>query len=48
VDRINSCYEPGINHCGGAGAVGSSCYCDASCVTYGDCCADACSICGFC
>lgn len=47
VDRTNSCFEPGVNHCGGAG-VGSGCYCDASCKTYGDCCADACSICGVC
>lgn len=31
--------------CGGAAA---GCYCDASCVTYGDCCPDACSVCGVC
>jgi hypothetical protein len=31
--------------CGGAAA---GCYCDASCVTYGDCCPDACSACGVC
>lgn len=31
--------------CGGAAG---SCYCDASCVTYGDCCPDACAACGSC
>ena len=32
-------------HCGGSAG---SCYCDAACVTYGDCCSDACSVCGAC
>ena len=31
--------------CGGSAG---SCFCDASCVTYGDCCPDACSACGAC
>ena len=31
--------------CGGSAG---SCFCDASCVTYGDCCPDACSACGVC
>lgn len=47
VDRAGSCFEPNVSHCGGTG-VGGGCYCDPSCVTYGDCCADACSICGSC
>jgi hypothetical protein len=33
------------NTCGGAG---DGCYCDAACVTYGDCCTNACSVCGTC
>ena len=32
------------NYCGGAGFGG--CYCDADCVVYGDCCPDACKVCG--
>ena len=31
--------------CGGYG--GNGCYCDAACETYGDCCPDACSQCGY-
>jgi hypothetical protein len=34
-----------VGHCGGSAG---SCYCDAACVTYGDCCPDACSACGAC
>lgn len=34
-----------VGLCGGAAA---GCYCDAACVTYGDCCSDACSACGVC
>ncbi|HEX7185708.1 MAG TPA: hypothetical protein VF756_28035 [Thermoanaerobaculia bacterium] len=34
-----------VGRCGGSAG---SCYCDASCVTYGDCCPDACSACGAC
>jgi hypothetical protein len=33
------------NVCGGAG---NGCYCDAVCVQYGDCCFNACSVCGAC
>jgi hypothetical protein len=33
--------------CGGA-VTGASCFCDASCVAAGDCCADACQLCGAC
>ena len=33
-------------NCGGSGP--SGCYCDASCVDFGDCCSDACSSCGYC
>lgn len=32
-------------HCGGSSG---SCYCDDGCVAYGDCCADACELCGYC
>ena len=32
--------------CGGQAAAG--CYCDAECHNYGDCCSDACELCGFC
>jgi len=35
--------------CSGAcGASSGSCFCDAACVTYGDCCPDACAVCGAC
>lgn len=33
---------------GNCGASAGSCWCDASCTSYGDCCADACSVCGAC
>ena len=37
-----------VNACGGYGAGnnGNSCYCDASCTSYGDCCADIDAQCG--
>jgi hypothetical protein len=35
------------NACGGSSTDGS-CYCDSECVKFGDCCADACSLCGSC
>jgi len=38
----NSC----VGHCGGMAPGG--CYCDDKCLTLGDCCADACSECGYC
>ena len=35
--------------CGGScGGQASDCYCDSLCVSYGDCCADACAVCGYC
>jgi hypothetical protein len=41
LDNPSSC----VGNCGGyAGA----CYCDSFCVTYGDCCPDACAVCGYC
>jgi len=49
-----SCYteEAEPTNCAQAGcgnyASGGSCYCDSSCVDYGDCCYDACSVCGYC
>ena len=30
------------------GTSGGSCYCDSYCVTAGDCCWNACSVCGYC
>ena len=38
------CSDHGVNHCGGKSA--KSCYCDADCVDFGDCCADFTSVCG--
>ncbi len=44
-----SYFAVGGGSCAGrCGGSAGSCYCDASCVTYGDCCPDACSACGFC
>ena len=37
---------PCAGNCGQAGSSGN-CYCDSSCVTYDDCCEDACSECGY-
>jgi len=33
---------------GYCGAQGPGCYCTADCLQYGDCCADACELCGHC
>lgn len=41
LDSASSC----VGRCGGSAG---SCYCDASCVTFGDCCPDTCSACGHC
>lgn len=45
-DTNRTCFAGGTRLCGGVGADGS-CFCDALCRTYGDCCPDAASICGF-
>ncbi len=47
VDASGFQVAPGscAGHCGGSVA---GCFCDANCSTYGDCCADACSVCGSC
>jgi len=35
-----------VGHCGSSD--GTFCYCDESCTAYGDCCADACTVCSMC
>jgi len=43
------CCPPTTGSCSGVcGGSSGSCYCDAACVTYGDCCPDACAVCGQC
>ncbi|MEQ9320634.1 MAG: hypothetical protein RIF41_15810, partial [Polyangiaceae bacterium] len=43
--RVPQCCPGQDNSCT---APDAACYCDAYCVTAGDCCADACSVCGYC
>jgi hypothetical protein len=44
ADLVGSCENPAMDFCGGKGT--GTCWCDDSCVDFGDCCSDADTVCG--
>ena len=48
VAEVSDCNQGSCVGCCGVYQTGAECQCDASCAEYGDCCDDACDVCGLC